>query len=553
MSKMRVTPLWLMTIAMLFVTYKILSHRMSTVKNAPIQAYPEVPQQREETKEFVPEQQYLDVDDLKIKKRKQWSSLQSQLKDAVVQVFSQISDFNWLEPYKTPNQMEARGSASFINSAGELMTNAHVVNQASVIFIQIPSLGKERFEVEIVGISPDRDLALLKLTDESKRKIVKGLGRSSIPHLKWGDSDSVCRADNIMVSGFPLGHQGLKCTTGVVSGFEHVEGQYYIQISAPINPGNSGGAALNDDGELVGIPSAGIMQAQNVGFVIPSNEAKLFYEQLQAMPENADGSPKLLRKPYLGVLFNNANDNLTKFLGNPLPGGLYVADVFKGSSLYKAGIKAGDMLYKINGYDIDVYGELNAPWLQEDKISIIDYISRLKTGEDVHIEYYDKGTPKEIKFQFGTSELLPVRRVFPAYEKVEHENIGGMVIMQLTLNHILLLAQYSPELVKYADFKKHQEPKLIVTHHMLNSPIVFSRTFSAGSLISEINGEKVGTLSELRKAMQKSKKDGYLTVKTTENFFVALPLDEIVSAEPRLSRSNKYEITPGAKELLAAA
>lgn len=482
-------------------------------------------------------------------KQQLWSSLQLKLKDTVAQVFAQIAEFNWIEPYKTPSQGEASGTAFFINDKGELITNAHVVDQAKAVFIQIPSLGKRRFEVDVIGVSPERDLALLRVKSQDSENIKKELKKDAIPFLKLGDSDSIQRADKLMALGYPLGQQGLKSTTGVVSGREHLSGQHFIQISAALNKGNSGGPSLNCSGQVIGVNSAIIQGAQNVGYIIPINEVKLFLDQLRSMITPDTNSPILLRKPFLGVLFNNANDDLTAFLKNPPPGGLYVVDVYKGSQLYKAGIRQGDMIYTMNNHPIDIYGEMNVPWSKEDKVSMIDYISRLKLGENIKLEYYRSGVKKIAEFKFSQSELLPIRRMYPGYEKVDYEVIAGIVVMPLTLNHIVLLAQLAPELVQYADLRKHMEPALLITHVLLNSPASRARSIYAGAIIVEVNGEKVKTLPDFRRALLKSANSGYLTIRTSENIFVVLPLETIMQSEPRLSNTYFYPLSEGYKDL----
>ena len=322
-------------------------------------------------------------------KEQLWSSLQTKVKNSVVQVFSHVTEFNWVEPYKSPNQSESAGSAFFISSEGDLITNAHVIEQALVVSIQIPASGKRRFEVDVIGVSPERDLALLRVKKKELEILKREIQSPSIPYLKMGDSDAVQRGDKIMALGYPLGQQGLKSTTGVVSGREHLMGHYFIQIDAPINKGNSGGPSLDNKGRVVGVNSAGIPGAQNVGYIIPINEVKLFLEQLETLPY--EGKPKLLRKPYLGIWFKSANEDLVAYLGNPPPGGLYVVDVYKGSPFDKAGIKAGDMIYTIDGYKVDIYGEMSVPWSKEDRISIVDYVARLKLGHMFSITYYRQG------------------------------------------------------------------------------------------------------------------------------------------------------------------
>lgn len=480
-------------------------------------------------------------------KKQIWTAFQHELRDTVVQVFAQVTQFNWVKPFETPNQSEVTGTAFFINGDGELVTNAHVVNEARVIYIQIPSCGKKRFEVEVQGVSPERDLALLKVKSRDCEAIKSELKKDTIPSLELGDSDLIERADKIIALGYPLGQQGLKGTTGIVSGREHIDGQYFIQISAPLNQGNSGGPSIDRNGKVVGVNAAIIRNAQNVGYIIPINEVKLFLNQLRTMP--GEGKPKLLRKPFLGVFFNNANENLTAFLGNPPPGGLFIVDVLKGSPLYKAGLQAGDMIYKINGIDVDVYGEMQVPWSKEERVSITDYISRLEIGQKITIEYYRKGKKNTASFVFTLANRPPISLMYPGYEKIDYEVIGGLVVMPLTVNHIVLLGQYVRELILYTDVKRHVEPALIITHVLLNSPASEARTIGAGSIISEVNGEKVKTLDEFRSILKKSLDSGYLTIKTTENIFVVIPIKEIIDKEVILSSTYFYPISQTFKEL----
>lgn len=486
--------------------------------------------------------------DCKNTKKEFANFLQNELKDTVVQVFSQIAEFNWLEPYKSPAQAESTGSAFFIDKEGYLITNAHVVDQAKSIFIQVPSAGKRRYEVDVIGVDPERDLALLKIKDSEIEDLKKELKIKDFSYFELGDSDLIEKAEKVIALGYPLGQQGLKSTKGVVSGREHMAGQYYIQIDAALNKGNSGGPTIDKTGKVVGVNVAIYQGAQNVGYIVPVNDVKRFLEQLNNMP-NGDNKPKLVHKPYLGVVFSNANDNLTKYLGNPLPGGLYVVDIYPNSPLDKAGLKAQDMIYKINNNSVDIYGEMYAPWSKGDKISIIDYVSRLKVGQEVNIEFYRQSKKMITSFKFSQAERPPIRRVYPGYENIEYETIGGLVIMPLTLNHVVLLAQCNPELILYADVKKHMKPALIVTNIMLNSPAYRSRCITPGAVISEINGQKVETLQDYRNVLKKSISTGWFTIKTTENILVVLSLKEILDNEKKLSDTYFYPLSKPFKEL----
>jgi Trypsin-like serine proteases, typically periplasmic, contain C-terminal PDZ domain len=362
--------------------------------------------------------------------------------------------------------------------------------------------------------------------------------------LALGDSDIARRADDVMALGYPLGQQSLKSTTGVISGRE----QNLIQISAPINPGNSGGPLVNQYGQVIGINSSGILEAQSVGYAIPINDLKTILPDLHTV--------KLLRKPFLGVLFNNATDTLTDYLGNPQPGGCYVVEVIGNSPLAKVGVKSGDMIYEINGHKIDIFGEMKLP-VSEDKISVVDYVSRLGIGEKLHITVYRHGTRKEFDLTFGLPQRPAIREIFLGYEEIDYEIFGGMVVMPLTLNHLPLLGNRAPGLAKYMEAQNQSEPRLVITHIFPNCQLYRSRSLPLGSTINEINGIKVSTLEDFRNAITKNVDGKFLTIRASdnvtrksENVLVALSMAEVIKEEPKLARDYRYPITQMAQSVL---
>lgn len=459
-----------------------------------------------------------------------WLDVQKQVKDTVVQVYSQATDFNWFEPYKTPDQGEGAGSGFFINEKGDMITNYHVVAQSCAVQIQIPSFGMERFDMEIVGVSPERDIALLKPTQEAYEKISQKLG--TIPFLKLGDSDSVLRSQEVLALGFPLGQSRLKSTLGIVSGRERLGSFGYIQTTAPINPGNSGGPALATDGTVVGINNANIPSAQNIGYIIPINEVKNALKDLYKV--------KLLRKPVLGCIFTLSTPEMVKLLGNPEPGGWYVAKVFKHTLFERVGVKDGDMLYQIGGYDIDMYGELNVPW-SEDKVSLFEFLNRYTVGDMLHCVMYRKGQRKDFTFKLEQIYLPPIRMIYPEFEPeaTDYEIIGGMVVMELTMNHVGALVSRSPRLASSLmkfDRPEHQhDSALIITHVLPNSQAHIAKVIRTGEIIDEINDIKVKSLADFRKAVPKSKQTGFLTVKTDDNLYAVMALDKILRNEDMLA------------------
>lgn len=473
-----------------------------------------------------------------------WRDIQERVRNTVVQVFSQVAEIDILQPYKTPSQYKSSGSGFFIDDKGYIITNAHVVIQAKSVWVQIPHFGKRIFDTTIVGIAPDHDLALLRMSDEGVEVVRRELG--TIPYLQLGDSDSVHRADEVMALGYPLGQESLKSTTGVISGREST----MIQMSAAINPGSSGGPLLNIKGQVIGINTAMVMEAQNAGYIIPVNDLKIILPSLF--------KEKIVRKPFLGILFNNATDALTEYLGNPQPGGPYIVEVVKNSTLYKAGVLRGDMIYEINGHRVDQYGEMNVPWT-EDKISITDFVSRLSIGDKVSIVLYRNGKRKEVTTTFKQMDLMPIRKVYPNFEDIDYETFAGMVIMELTINHVAALANKAPALANFADIKNQSEPVLIVTHVFPTSYVARTRTLSAGTTINEVNGQIVHSLEDFRKAVKKSVDTGFLTLRVSDNImhisdhvFIVLPFDRVIGEEQQLAFDYRYPFTALNKELAFA-
>lgn len=456
-----------------------------------------------------------------------WLNVQKQVKDTVVQVFAHAAEFNWLEPYKTPDQTEGVGSGFFINKDGNIVTNYHVIAQASSVEIQIPSFGLERFDVEIIGVCPERDIALLKLVKEAHEKIVRE--RKNIAFLKLGDSDNVLRSQEVLALGYPLGQTRFKSTLGIVSGRERLGSSSFIQITAPLNPGNSGGPAVNTNGDVIGINSRGIMEAQNIGYIIPINEVKSALKDLYKV--------KLLRKPTLGCIFTAATPEMVQYLGNPAGGGWYIAKVFKGTLLESVGVQEGDMLYEISGHRIDLYGDLNVAW-SEDKASLFEFLNRINVGETIKFVVYRKGQRKEFSFKFEHKYLPPIRMIYREFEAsaTDYEIIGGMVVMQLALNHVALLINRAPDLVKFGKIESQHEPAVIITHILPNSQAFKARVLRPGEIIEEVNGEKIKTLNDFRNAILASKK--YVTVKTDDSLYAVMSIEKLIQEEDMLS--NRY-------------
>lgn len=474
-----------------------------------------------------------------IQEQESWLHIEDLIRNTVVHIFAQTVQFNWLEPYKTDVEYEKRGTGFFVNNQGDIVTTAHVVDEAKRVWIQIPFLGWQTINVDVVSFCPDRDIALLRIVKEERERIFEQV--KNIPFLALGDSDTVRHTDKVLVMGYPLGQYHLKSTTGIVSGREFINGMTFLQITAPVNPGNSGGPVLNVYGQVIGIAIASVIEAANVGYAIPINELSLVLEDLN--------KSSFLRKHMLGVRFNIANEDVARYLSNPVPAGAYINTVFKDSLAERVGLQPGDMLYTCNGYPVDGYVEVQVPWSKE-KITFYDLISRFKTGDTVELELYRSGHYMSKKFVFEEVPLYPVRVKYPDYEPVEYEIIAGIVFMELADNHLGLLLEEAPHLEFYERMEHKRDSVVIITHIFPGSAASQLRSLFPGDTIEEINCVAVSTLADVRKALLQSSSQEFLTVITrNSNALAVFQLKQVLLDENRLAKDYGYQVSSTVQKL----
>ena len=467
-----------------------------------------------------------------------WTQIEALAHHAVVQVCAECMGFNWEQPYVHGEQSESRGSGFFIDGEGHIITTAHTVENARLIWIKMPLFGGKPLFADVVGICPERDVALLKLRQE----VLESMGQyaGALPHLMMGNSDAVNHTDKILVLGYPMGQNNIKSSTGVISGRESGIGRTFFQITAPVNPGNSGGPIFNEQGHVIGITVSMMMYAQNIGYAIPINDVAMVLADLY--------KTRLVRTGILGVRFNACDDAQALFLGNPVPAGLYINTMFANSMLKKAGVQEGDMIYEFNGFRLDGSGHCVVPWTI-DRVSIHDLVSRLTSGQKVSMVIYRNGQKKSIEFIFEITPPSPIRWLYPFHENVEYEIFGGMVFMHLADNHINAFVDELPELSEYLKMENRINPLLIITH-IIPGSYAYQVGMRRGQIIKEVNGEPVFTLEELRKELPKSFESGFLTLKTTDNSFNVFDFKKLLQLEKRLVQDFKYPLSNSVAKLI---
>jgi serine protease Do len=483
-----------------------------------------------------------------IMSKSSWRNVEEIVHNKVVQIFVQVAEHDWLQPYRTPTHYQVRGSGFFIDETGKIITNAHVVHEAVQILVVMPN-SKRLMKARIIGIYPERDIALIQIDEADVAFVKEKLG--AIPFLSFGDSDlDISLADEVVAIGYPLGQEeSIKITKGIISGRQTINGSQLIQTDTPINQGNSGGPLVNRKGEVIGVNSCGFhaRDAQNINYAIPSNDVLKVLPLLQ--------KSKLIHKPFLGVLTIKTNDYLTEYLGNPEPGGCYVAEVIKGSPLEQAGVKQGDMIYKIDDHSVDMYGMVTGKDMQSKDLG--DYIANLRAGDLVTLQIYRNGEEKNITVALAGTDAFPIRYMYPWHEKIDYEVIAGMVVMPLTMNHVKLLAEQAPGLWYYTTINKIHDPVLVITHIFPNSLLASVRTLSEGFTLREVNHMPVRTMDDLRKALKESVETKQLVIKasdtlscSSDNMLLVLPIDAICQEAEELAEIYRYPISQTVRELI---
>ena len=264
---------------------------------------------------------------------------------------------------KTKKHIQKGEGSGFIYSTdGYIMTNNHVVEKADKIIVRL-SNGDE-FEAEIIGTDPETDLAVIKID--------KSFNKEDI--LELGNSDELWVGDWVIAIGSPYSLEKT-VTVGVVSakdrsGLGIMGGpvfQDFIQTDAAINPGNSGGPLLSMKGKVVGINAAVNSQAQGIGFAIPINLAKKVAANLQD-----DG---IVKRAYLGIMPKAIVNGEREPLGlKEDQNGILIATVEKDTPAEKAGLKADDIIIKMNGKNIETLDKFRfelAAFQPDEKVKFI--------------------------------------------------------------------------------------------------------------------------------------------------------------------------------------
>ncbi|HWH48274.1 MAG TPA: trypsin-like peptidase domain-containing protein [Burkholderiales bacterium] len=320
-------------------------------------------------------------------------ALYQRVSPAVVMISGQS-----INPYKLQDRVSrVIGSGFIFDREGLILTNSHVAFGRQTLYVSLDD--GTVAPAKLIGADPIFDIAVIQIPKPE---------HGTLPTIGLGDSDNVRIGEEVIAIGNPLGLDQT-VTRGIVSGLNRILPETplsltepLIQTDAPINPGNSGGPLLNRCGEVIGINSAIIPDAQNIGFAIPSNLLKSV-------------APALIRdghviRPWIGFHGSMVGPDVREVLNLPLTNGLLVEVVEPGSPAEAAGIRGGRIEFTLGTISLLLGGDIvthinDAPTTDPDKLAPI--MRALKVGSRVKLTLFREGKMHEVEYVLPERPLLP--------------------------------------------------------------------------------------------------------------------------------------------------
>ncbi len=372
-----------------------------------------------------------------------------------------FEDFFRGAPSPSPQPRMGSGSGFIITPDGYIMTNNHVVADASRV--TVVTTDRREFDATVVGRDPNTDVAVLKID------------ATGLHTVQLGDSESLQVGDWVLALGYPLS-LGETVTAGIVSAMgknigimQRNEGaaaplEHFIQTDAAINPGNSGGPLVNLRGEAVGMNTA-IASPTGVysgyGFAVPIALAKRVADDLIR-----DGH---VSRPRLGVQITDAAPADVEVFGLPSAAGAVVRGVQEGPAR-DAGVELGDVIVAVDGRDIRDSGEL------------MERVALRQPGETVTLDVIRYGAREQLRVRLGAFETEPVPTAASAAPAQDAVSKLGFAAAELT-----------PALA--SQLRIEEAGGVVVTQVDPAGP---APATLRGMRIERVNGREISTVDDLR-------------------------------------------------------
>lgn len=295
------------------------------------------------------------------------------------------------------------GSGFIIESNGLILTNAHVVEGATTIYVTLTD--KREFKAKLLGMDKRTDVAVVKIEARD------------LPKLPLGDSSKVRVGEWVLAIGSPFGLENT-VTAGIVSAKSRDTGDYlpFIQTDVAVNPGNSGGPLLNTAGQVIGINSQIFSRSggyMGISFAIPIDEAMRVADQLRTNGKMTRGR--------IGVALGEMTKDVAESLGLGKPRGAYVRNVEPGGPAAAGGIESGDVILSFNGRDIAKSTDLPR------------VVGETKPGTSVTVQVWRKGGTRDLTVTVADTESTQAaKKTESPSARGESANALGVAVSELS-------------------------------------------------------------------------------------------------------------------------
>ncbi len=286
-----------------------------------------------------------------------------------IPIVSPVLDFL---PFQVPIPYEEKGfslgSGFLINEGGFILTNAHVIRNATDIRV-VRAKDREEFPARIIGIDPATDSALIRIEPQPDMHV-----------LPLGSSDALDVGEIVMAVGNPLGLNHT-VSAGLISAKNRLVSEDkgslldYLQTDTAINPGSSGGPLLNLHGQVVGINTAIATDAQNIGFAIPIDTIK------RVIPILISGNPE---RGWFGASARPTSPGEAAELGHPNPSAVIIDEVIDLSPASEAGIRVDDLILRVGGREVPDFVAFRRQLITLRPGNILE-LTILRNGEQIEI------------------------------------------------------------------------------------------------------------------------------------------------------------------------
>ena len=352
----------------------------------------------------------------------------------------QSSLWNYFNDNQNNRTRVGMGSGVIISKDGYIITNTHVIENASSI--EVTTNNNKTYQADLIGSDEVSDIAVLKI-----------VGKEKFPYIRFADSDQTKIGEWVLAVGNPFNLTST-VTAGIISAKSRdlndydSKNQSFIQTDAAVNSGNSGGALVNTSGDLIGINTAitsGTGGFVGYSFAVPSNVARKVFEDIIEFGN--------VQKGLLGVTGIGLSSKTAEELNLSLTEGFYVSDIEPGMGAAKAGIQKGDVILRLDKLKIAKFSDLSG-YLSTKRPGDIILVGLVRDGENISLD---------VKL-----------------EKNENIEFIGMQLKNMSLEEL-------------SEFNIESGVKVL--NHRNNS--LYRMGIKPGYVLTEINGESIKSTDDL--------------------------------------------------------